>query len=119
MSGPEQTGRRQKWLVGHTKEAVGGRGAKCPEKKLTKRVCSMETGTGRNGCPFSSITAHLLAAHTEIQRSVMGAGEGEEGRASTPIWPQQIQLDLGTQGPRGAVASTATVVALVWSTGIT
>lgn len=83
MSGPKQTGRQQRWLVGHTKEAVGGRGAQCPEKKLTKRVCSTETGTGRDGCPFSSVTAHLLAAHTEIQRSVrdrQGAGGRGGGR---------------------------------------
>lgn len=50
------------------KELWEAGGAQCPEKKLMKRVCSMETGMGRDGCPFPPIRAHLLAAHTELQR---------------------------------------------------
>lgn len=63
-----KAGEWQKWLVGHTKGAVGGRRGTMPREEADEACCSMETGTGRDGCPFSPITAHLLAAHTELQR---------------------------------------------------
>lgn len=67
MSGPKQAGGRN-GLLATQREPWEAGGAQCPEKKLMKRVCSMETGTGRDGCPFPPITAHLLAAHTELRR---------------------------------------------------
>lgn len=67
MSGPKKAGGRN-GLLATQREPWEAGGAQCPEKKLMKRVCSIETGTGRDGCPFPPIIAHVLAAHTELRR---------------------------------------------------
>lgn len=96
VSGPKQAGGRNGLLATQRERWEAG-GAQCPEKKLMKRVCSVETETGREGCPFPPVTAQLLTAHTGLQ----GLGEKKEMQEDTqPFFSLcKFQPDLGTRGP--------------------
>lgn len=64
-----------------------------------KRVCSMETGTGRNGCPFPPITAHLCGCP---HRAAETGGRGKNAGHSPLVRPQRIPTVFGDSGPVGS-----------------